>query len=90
MHHPSSLIKHFFLKYLLITGCFLWLTSLHAQQNDFNGFTFIEFANKQPNTAICLSAKNTEENKGILSNLGIPLKHQSPNYIFFMQNLRNF
>ena len=83
MHHPTTLIKHFFLKYLLITGCFLWLTSLHAQQNDFNGFTFIEFANKQPNTAICLSAKNTEENKGILSNLGIPLKHQSPNYIFF-------
>jgi hypothetical protein len=76
--------SHFNLKKMLI--CFIvgltsWSTS--AQQRDFHGFSFNEFAKANPNQELCLSASNTIYNQQTLKSLGILTKQSTASYLYF-------
>jgi hypothetical protein len=76
--------RHFNLKKMLI--CFIvgltsWSTI--AQQRDFHGFSFKEFASAHPNQELCLSASNTIYNQQTLKSLGISTKQSTATYLYF-------
>ncbi|MEY3049938.1 MAG: hypothetical protein RL365_1976 [Bacteroidota bacterium] len=54
-----------------------------AQQHDFHGFSFKEYANSHPDQELCLSASNTIYNQQTLKSLGIPIKQSTASYLFF-------
>ena len=76
--------RHFNLKKMLI--CFIvgltsWSTI--AQQHNFHGFSFKEYASAHPNQELCLSASNTPYNQQILASLGIVTKQRTSAYLYF-------
>ena len=76
--------RHFNLKKMLI--CFIvgltsWSTI--AQQRDFHGFSFKEYASAHPDQELCLSASNTIYNQQTLKSLGIPTKQSTVTYLYF-------
>ena len=76
--------RHFNLKKMLI--CFIvgltsWSTI--AQQRDFHGFSFKEYASAHPDQELCLSASNTIYNQQTLKSLGIPTKQRTATYLYF-------
>jgi hypothetical protein len=76
--------RHFNLKKMLIcclVGLTSWSTS--AQQRDFHGFSFNEFAKANPNQELCLSASNTIYNQQTLKSLGILTKQSTASYLYF-------
>ena len=76
--------RHFNLKKMLIC-CFVGLTSwsTSAQQRDFHGFSFKEYASAHPNQELCLSASNTIYNQQTLKSLGILTKQSTATYLYF-------
>ncbi len=76
--------RYFNLKKMLIcfvVGLTSWSTI--AQQRDFHGFSFKEFASTNPNQEVCLSASNTTHNQQTLESLGIVTKQITANYLYF-------
>jgi subtilisin family serine protease len=76
--------EHFNLKKMLI--CFIvgltsWSTI--AQQRDFHGFSFKEYASAHPDQELCLSASNTIYNQQTLKSLGILTKQSTASYLYF-------
>ncbi|MFM7565989.1 MAG: S8 family serine peptidase [Flavobacteriales bacterium] len=55
----------------------------HAQKDNQYAFSLFEYAQKDPNTPICFSAKNTLQNQQKLRSLGISIKSQTETNLFF-------
>lgn len=55
----------------------------HAQKQNQCAFSLFEYAQKDPNTPICFSAKNTLQNQQKLRFLGISIKSQTETNLFF-------
>jgi subtilisin family serine protease len=68
---------------LLLLFTALNLGLIWGQTSDFLGFNFETFASKHPEEKICLSATNSTSNKRALASIGIQVKYESPNFLFF-------
>lgn len=76
-HFPSK--KNAFLVFITLFNLVLgW-----GQTGDFFGFNYESFGKEHPGEKICLSANNTPSNKSALASIHLPIKYESPNFIFF-------
>ena len=71
------------IKVLSAVFSFMFAFLSMAQTPNLTAFSLFEYAQQNPNSAICLSAKNTIQNQEILRLLNVPVKAQTERNIFF-------